>query len=198
MELLPLAASLVQWRRQREQFHARLAVTLQARPFTALLHALETLASRLESTGDETKTGGKTARSHVRRLLKRTRRFGRSIDLHAPDTKVHRLRIHCRKLRYACECLAAVYGDATARFTKRATRLQGVLGHHQDLSVASRRLRCALRSPVTCPTPASRAVLQTLLAQVAAEQKRSHRACLKAWRRFDRHPSQRALLNRLG
>lgn len=191
-----LALRLAQWQRDREKLHARLSVTLQAHPFTALLHALDTLIRRLGSTATTT-PGDTAARTRIRRLLKRTCRRGRTIGRNTPDTRLHRLRIDCKKLRYACECLAAVCSDATARFATHTARLQAVLGHHQDLSMEAKRLRTALVSPAAKRTPALRRALKAMLAQVTSEQRHSRKACLKAWQRFDRHPSHLALLRRL-
>lgn len=194
-----LASPLAQWRRARERLHARLAVTLQGRAFSALLVALENVTRRLDTMAtEEAPYRVKAARTRIRHLMRRTRRLGRSLGPDAPDGKLHHLRILCKKLRYACECLEAVQGEATARFARHTARLQGLLGHHQDLSVEARRFHSALKGSRSGRTPELKRALKAMLAQAAIEQERSRRACLKAWRRFDRHPSRRALLNRLG
>jgi CHAD domain-containing protein len=195
-----LAASLAPWQLERDHLHARLAATLQTRPFAAWQLTLDALARRLDSADATAEPAARVARhpARIQRLLKHTRRLGRSIGHDTPDRKLHRLRIHCKKLRYACECLAAEEGGAAGEFARHTARLQSVLGHHQDLSVEAERLRAALKSPAARGTPALRSALKALLAQVAGEQARSHRACFKAWRRFERQPLRRALLQQLG
>jgi CHAD domain-containing protein len=49
----------------------------------------------------------------------------------------HRLRIHCKRLRYALEFSSEVYGGRTARFVRQLTALQDELGLMQDAEVAS-------------------------------------------------------------
>ena len=52
----------------------------------------------------------------------------------------HRLRIACKRLRYALEFSAEVYGGRTGRFVRQLTALQDELGLMQDAEVASTRL----------------------------------------------------------
>jgi hypothetical protein len=52
----------------------------------------------------------------------------------------HRLRIRCKRLRYALEFSADVYGGRTSRFVRQLTALQDELGEMQDAEVASLRL----------------------------------------------------------
>ena len=52
----------------------------------------------------------------------------------------HRVRIRCKRLRYALEFSADVYGGRTTRFVRQLTALQDELGHMQDAEVASTRL----------------------------------------------------------
>ncbi len=52
----------------------------------------------------------------------------------------HRLRIGCKRLRYALEFSSEVYGGRTTRFVRQLTGLQDQLGLMQDAEVASIRL----------------------------------------------------------
>ena len=49
----------------------------------------------------------------------------------------HRLRIRCKRLRYALEFSSELYGGRTARFVRQLTALQDELGLMQDAEVAS-------------------------------------------------------------
>jgi CHAD domain-containing protein len=63
------------------------------------------------------------------------------IDADAPASAYHRLRIACKRFRYALEFLGDVYPDAASRLVKRTVALQDVLGAYQDGDVAIARLR---------------------------------------------------------
>jgi triphosphatase len=52
----------------------------------------------------------------------------------------HRLRIRCKRLRYALEFSSEVYGGRTSRYVRQLTALQDELGQMQDAEVASLRL----------------------------------------------------------
>ncbi len=52
----------------------------------------------------------------------------------------HRLRIRCKRLRYALEFSGDVYGGRTSRYVRQLTALQDELGLMQDAEVASIRL----------------------------------------------------------
>ena len=69
----------------------------------------------------------------VAKAAKRAKRSGVVSDF-------HRLRIRCKRLRYALEFSAEVYGGRTARYVRRLTALQDELGLMQDAEVAALRL----------------------------------------------------------
>src|SRR5262249_39998535 len=69
------------------------------------------------------------------------RKGGKKITDAAPPSDYHRLRIRCKRLRYALEFLADLYPGSTRPLVKRLVALQDVLGLHQDASVAIDRLR---------------------------------------------------------
>ena len=69
----------------------------------------------------------------VAKAAKRAKRSGVVSDF-------HRLRIRCKRLRYALEFGSEVYGGRTARYVRRLTALQDELGLLQDAEVAALRL----------------------------------------------------------
>jgi CHAD domain-containing protein len=69
----------------------------------------------------------------VTKAAKRAKRSGVVSDF-------HRLRIGCKRLRYALEFSSEVYGGRTSRFVRQLTALQDQLGLMQDAEVASIRL----------------------------------------------------------
>lgn len=52
------------------------------------------------------------------------------------DGELHEARIRAKRVRYAAEALAPVFGKPARRFARRAEALQAVLGSHQDAVVA--------------------------------------------------------------
>jgi triphosphatase len=70
-------------------------------------------------------------------LAKAKKRIGPASE----PSAYHRLRIACKRFRYALEFLADVYPGETTRLVKRSVALQDLLGAYQDAQVAITRLR---------------------------------------------------------
>ncbi len=69
--------------------------------------------------------------------LRRTvRRAGDAIDGASPNSAYHVLRIKVKKLRYVVEFFAPLYGEPADAYHRQLTRLQTLLGDHQDAVVA--------------------------------------------------------------
>lgn len=77
----------------------------------------------------------------LRRRYRAIRRQGDAITPSSLPAEYHALRITAKKLRYALEFLAPLYGPPAAAFSTRVTGLQDLLGRHQDLEVAAQTLR---------------------------------------------------------
>jgi CHAD domain-containing protein len=69
------------------------------------------------------------------------RKAGGRIRKRSEASDYHRLRIRCKRLRYAIEFLAPIYGDPAAELAGRLAKVQDALGKHQDAVVAVDRLR---------------------------------------------------------
>src|SRR5439155_14076147 len=72
-----------------------------------------------------------------RKVRKAARRIGKG----SGPADYHRLRIRCKRFRYALEFLAPVYGGPARDLIKRLVKVQDLLGLHQDAVVAIGRLR---------------------------------------------------------
>jgi CHAD domain-containing protein len=83
-------------------------------------------------------------------LRDRALRHGRRIDRSAADTELHRLRVICKRLRYACEFLAPAYGRNVARYAGEVQRVQDLLGDHQDGVVSLAHLRRGIGMAYDC------------------------------------------------
>ena len=90
-----------------------------------------------------------SARTLVRRRMRKVRQRGDEIVPTSAPAAYHRLRIDCKKLRYALEAHADVYGKPVRRLAVSVTALQDLLGRHQDAEVAIVDLRelCERRAP---------------------------------------------------
>jgi triphosphatase len=106
---------------------------------------------------------GLVERRH-RAAVKAARRARRSGEPH----DFHRLRIRCKRLRYALEFVQPLYGEPARQFARRLAKLQDLLGGVQDGQVAMERLHAlALRAQ----PPLSRAAV-FLMGSVAEEARR--------------------------
>jgi CHAD domain-containing protein len=77
------------------------------------------------------------AARELRRLVSRVRRLGKR----PPDEALHALRIKVKRVRYAAELGGSPSHKSTRRVIDSATRIQDLLGAHQDAVVAVERLR---------------------------------------------------------
>lgn len=84
---------------------------------------------------------GAVAPDLISQRFRAVRKAGDRLGRASPPAKLHALRIKCKRLRYAVEFFADLYGEPAAAFAKRVSRLQDLLGVHQDAHVAARRLR---------------------------------------------------------
>lgn len=97
------------------------------------------------------------------------------------DGALHDVRIRAKRARYAAEAVSPSVGKPARRFARAATRVQDVLGEHQDACIAGRWLRTVARD-----APAPVVFAAGMLAE--RERRAANRARKrfpKAWRRLD-------------
>ena len=133
--LAPLE-SILQSRRVRAR--ARMLAALDSRRYD---HLIERLDAWLRRGAPRSYLPGRepilsAGPGIIEKRYRRLRRRGDTITPASPPTAYHALRIDGKRLRYALEFLAPVYGNAAADFARRVTALQDVLGLHQDAEVA--------------------------------------------------------------
>jgi CHAD domain-containing protein len=88
--------------------------------------------------------GALASRIIVKRY-KRVLRDGQALNAATPDPEVHRLRIQCKKLRYAIEFFSGLYPkDEIQKVVRQLKKLQDILGTFNDLSVQQEMLRLTL------------------------------------------------------
>ncbi len=145
-------------RREREEARVALLQALDSPRYERLTTGLVALVQ--QGAGRHSATGHLAATAVVPELIarrhraatkaaKRARRSGLPADF-------HRLRIRCKRLRYAVEFVEDLYGEAATAFARRLARLQDLLGSIQDGQVAVVRFRSLA---TTTQPPLSRALV---------------------------------------
>jgi CHAD domain-containing protein len=144
-----LALFFDQLARRRHGEQKQLARRLRTKKMTALLmdwqRCLERQDRRPAPLADAPIK--EVADSIIRRHHKQVVRSGFSLETTSPDTEVHRLRIQCKKLRYAMEFFSSLYPrDEIQTVVQHLKKLQDILGTFNDLSVQQALVRNTLEA----------------------------------------------------
>ena len=110
---------------------------LDSRRYVVMLDAMSDLlhARPVPGTGEEPALAA--APAIVGRWRRPVRQAGAAINPKSPASAYHDLRIDVKKLRYAIEFFAPLYGEPAEVYARRVTDLQALLGDHQDASVTA-------------------------------------------------------------
>ena len=187
--------------RRRAQEHKRLAKALASRKHRATLTGWRAYlaADRRKKGSDADLPVTDLAGRMIHRRFKRVMRDGQALDAATPDEAVHRLRIQCKKLRYAIEFFGSLYpADKISLLVKQLKGLQDVLGDFNDLSVQQRMLETALQQvhPTQGAGVEVAAALGGLLQSLFAEQRELRDHFTEAFARFSA-PENAALYREL-
>jgi len=129
---------------RRREARVRLLRMLRDRRYLALLDDLVDAATEPRVLAA---VAGSAARTELRGVMRRPwKRLRRAVELAGEtgtNAALHQTRIHTKRVRYAAEALAPVFGKPARRFAGSAAELQTILGEHQDAVVADRFLRTA-------------------------------------------------------
>jgi CHAD domain-containing protein len=130
---------------QHAEAHASLLVELNGPRYLALLEALAALVAAPPWLDRSERKAGRELPRLVRRAV---RVLDRAIAAATEgpteqdrDLLLHEVRKSAKQARYAAESTVPVLGKPAAAFATAATRLQEVLGEHQDSVVARARIR---------------------------------------------------------
>ncbi len=130
----------------------------------------------------------------VRGRYRAVRRAGDHLDGESPPEAFHRLRIRCKRLRYALEFVQDVYPGDADDLIAALVDVQDILGAHQDAIVATEHLRTLVDDHAGTLPPATIFAMGEVAARYVADAA-SLRARLprayanirgKAWRDFRR------------
>jgi CHAD domain-containing protein len=190
--------------RRRVPARAALVTALASRRCRDLMRRLKALAfsspPRFPRGSQGVPVSG-AAPALLLRAQKRVVKLGRTIGPASPAADLHRLRILCKRLRYACEFFREAFADPTsgkdpvADYIESMVRFQDCLGEHQDAVVAIGRIQELADAMVQrgALSPARLLDLGSLI-QVQREIANQRRdLLLTLWRRFDK----RSVRNRL-
>jgi CHAD domain-containing protein len=128
-----------------QQGRRRALEALESERYRRLLVDLDSFVAALPYVARAERPAAKETPRLLERDLRRLRRRARvadsATDPHARDIALHETRKAAKRLRYAAESAAPVFGRRARKLAKRAQRIQDVLGEHQDTVVARSTLR---------------------------------------------------------
>ncbi|HSB67951.1 MAG TPA: CHAD domain-containing protein [Candidatus Methylomirabilis sp.] len=192
--------------RQRDPARQALVAALTSRRYHSLMRRLETLAAspaprRLRAV--QAAPVAHAAPALIRKAQKRVLSLGRGIGPDSAAADLHRLRILCKRLRYACEFFREAFADPAAgtdplaEYIAAMVRLQDCLGEHQDAVVAMGRIQDLATAMIRRGGLAAERLLDLgALIQIQREIARQRRGRLaKLWARFDRGSVRKRLAN---
>jgi len=176
--------------RGRGEAQRRLARELNSARFASVARRLDEAAARLPPPGGRPQGPAATnvaqALALVRPFFLKVRRDGGRVRPNSPDASFHRLRIRCKRLRYACEFLRPAIGANARTYAARLARLQEVLGRHHDSVMAAGTIRRFLATPAARRRPGKWSALRRLAAHLTRQSRAERREFFGAWKHFDR------------
>lgn len=134
---------------ERDTGRAALLEALDSGRYVELLDRLVAAAAGPVLTADASRPARAATADAVRRPWRRLRAAADAITPETEDAHRHEVRIRAKRVRYAAEAAAPVWGKKAARFAKAVARVQTVLGDLQDSVIAEEWLRRAAVSPDT-------------------------------------------------
>jgi CHAD domain-containing protein len=128
---------------QRNTARAAMLEMLDSRRYEGFVSRFgRTLRARhLARSGSAAQPALALAPDLIETRFRSVRKAGNRIGPETPASDYHRLRIRCKRLRYALEFLGDLYPGRTQPLISRLVAVQDLLGKHQDADVAIDRLR---------------------------------------------------------
>jgi CHAD domain-containing protein len=119
-------------------------------------------------------------------IRRRYRKVRKGADLLTPDSSMeayHEVRGQLKKLRYALEAVAVIYGKPADEMLRALRRWQEKLGVQQDAAVASRRLKALAGAPPKGIPPATLFLMGRFAEHYASAALRARKLHAKAYRK---------------
>jgi CHAD domain-containing protein len=142
-EAAALEAVAVLLRRRRLRARRRMLSGLDSRRYERFVAAFTAFLQHPPSHGTQLARMPilAVAPDPITRRYRRVIKGGDAIASASPPSEYHALRIRCKRLRYALEFHADVYGKPVRGLLRALAALQSLLGDHQDAEVAVSHLR---------------------------------------------------------
>src|SRR6266545_4636597 len=169
----------------RDQARANLFQTLDSPRYERLLAKL-TAVLRHEPVGASPSSRVRAvdaAPPLIKERYRKVRKGGRRIDRTSKPADYHRLRIRAKRLRYALQFLAPVYGEGVTALIGRTVRLQNLLGAHQDAEVAMARFEAIVAEEGKDLAPAAAFAMGEIAERYAKRKAKLRRRFPKVFRR---------------
>ncbi len=177
--------------KERRAEQKNVAGYIKSKAYRKQLKIWQTLFGNEDNIESGPESGEYTSGFARRILFKRYRnvcKIARSIDATTEDEVVHRLRIHCKKLRYLMEFFATLFpADEIRQRVKSLKRLQDNLGRFNDYSVQQIFLKDVLAGQ---PAGSAKGIkvaesIGALTAMLHRLQNKERRQVMKNFERFD-------------
>jgi triphosphatase len=123
------------------------------------------------------------APSLIKKRYRKVRKGGRRIDRTSKPAEYHRLRIRAKRLRYALQFLAPIYGRDVRALIRRTVRLQDLLGAHQDAEVAVARFEAIVAEEGNDLPPAAAFAMGEIAERYARRKAKLRRRFPRVFRR---------------
>ena len=174
---------------RREEARSRMLGALDSARFATLVEGATAMLREGATTSAGTTPAVDVAPALLRKRWRRYRRLAEGLDAEASEDAYHDTRIRAKRIRYATEFTAGLYGDAAADFTAALKRAQNDLGRYQDAAIAMDLLE---RTAAAQPLPRHTAFAMGRLAEREREVVRSvvhgfprtHQRLRLEWRRL--------------
>lgn len=181
---------------EHERASGRLKEVLQGDRYRDLIERLEQAAIDPPLRPEAAKMRRSELPTLVGEAWKSLKKRGRALHPNDPDKDFHEVRKRAKRARYAAEDVADALGKNRAKearlFAESATKVQDVLGEHQDASVAAQEItRIAALHPYDIPFRLSAHRLFKRQMRVADQ---SRERFFKVWDKLD-HKKFRRWLN---
>jgi CHAD domain-containing protein len=164
---------------ERVEARAVLLETLQGERYFALLDRLVAAANAPALLLETDRPAATVLPRLVRRPWRRLARRVKALGDPPADEELHAIRIEAKRVRYAAEAAAPVFGRQARAFARAAAALQEVLGDLNDAVVAERWLRGWADESRSSPTAFAAGELATLERATAQENRARWRGAWK-------------------
>lgn len=164
-------------RHERAARREALLTALQSDRYLALLRRVEAAADSPVVVNPDVSLET-IAKAEFKKLRKAVRIGGAQPS----NAALHRIRIKGKRARYTAELVAARNGRAPARFIRRITALQDLLGEHHDAVVAERRLRRLLAAH---PDRRTARALRLLIGRQGERRRKARKQWPRTWSNVD-------------